>query len=60
MNGTTTIKVWYAEAHDLKISYQTLDLDAEYWVSPIFNMREKGVSLIDSSGQMVKNRRIDR
>jgi hypothetical protein len=57
MNGQVSMNIWHAEANDCHVSYQTLDLEAEYWVSPILTMREQGVALIDNSGQMVKNSR---
>jgi hypothetical protein len=60
MDGQVTMHVWHAEAHGVHVSYQTADLTEKFWVSPIRTMREKGVALIDSSGQMVKHERKDR
>lgn len=60
VRGRLIRKVWHGEAHGVTVSYQTLDLEAEFWVSPIWNMRQKGVALVDSSGRMVKNERRDR
>jgi len=59
-NGTVIRKTWHAEAHGVELVFTTPDLDSEYWVSPIKTMREKGVALIDSSGQMIVNERRDR
>lgn len=59
-NSVVTMKIWHAEAHGMRVSFQTFDLIAEFWVSPIWNMREKGVALIDSGGHMVKCERSDR
>lgn len=58
MNSVVTMHIWHAEANGVHISYQTLDLDEEFWVSPIWTMRERGVALVDSSGTMVKNERM--
>lgn len=52
--------VWTGEAHGVTVTYETEDFEAEYWVSPILNMRQKGVALVDSAGQMVKCERRDR
>lgn len=60
MNGIITMRIWHGEAHGVHVSYRTLDLEAEFWVSPIWNMRQKGVALVDLSGQMVKHERRDR
>ena len=51
---------WVGLAHGVQVSYVSLDPTAEFWVSPIWTMREKGVALVDSSGQMVANNRRDR
>lgn len=59
-NGAVKVHVWYAEANGVSLIYHTEDLIAEFWVSPIWTMREKGVALVDSSGTMVKNERSDR
>jgi hypothetical protein len=59
-NGVEYMRIWYAEAHGVELTHHERDLEAQYWVSPIWNMREKGVALIDSSGQMVKCERRDR
>lgn len=59
VEGVTTI-TWTAEAHGVRLEYVSYDPDAEYWVSPIWTMREKGVALVDKSGAMVKNVRRDR
>jgi hypothetical protein len=56
----TSFVVWSGEAHGVKVAYLTYDLDAEFWVSPIWTMREKGVALVDKNGNMVKNERRDR
>jgi hypothetical protein len=58
--GVTVKHVWHGEAHGVKVSLTTEDLWAEYWVSPIWTMREKGVALVDKNGNMVKNERRDR
>lgn len=60
MNGSVTMHIWQAEAYGVRISYQTLDLDAKFWVSPILTMRQEGVALVDCTGQMVKNERRSR
>lgn len=60
MNDNVGMNVWSAEAWGVAISYQELDLTAKYWVSPIWNMRQRGVALVDASGQMVKCERRDR
>lgn len=52
--------VWFGEAHGVEVQFETFDYDAEFWVSPIWTMREKGVALVDSHGTMVKNERRDR
>jgi len=52
--------VWTAEAHGIAVCYISYDPEAEYWVSPIWNMRQKGVALVDSGGNMVKHERKDR
>lgn len=57
VNGEVVEHVWYGAANGVPIVMVTSDLDAEFWVSPILNMREQGVSLVDSSGQMVINQR---
>lgn len=59
-NGEVIQHVWHARSHGVEVIYKTADIEARYWVSPIWNMREKGVALIDSSGQMVKCERRDR
>jgi hypothetical protein len=51
---------WSGEAHGVIVFHYTEDLTAKFWVSPIWNMRQKGVALVDSSGRMVKNERKDR
>jgi hypothetical protein len=51
---------WTAEAHGVTIEYVSYDLEAVFYVSPIWNMRQKGVSLVDEQGVMVKNERRDR
>lgn len=55
-----TYAIWTAEAHGVRIGYETFDVDALFYVSPIWNMRQKGVSLVDQHGVMVKNERRDR
>lgn len=60
VNGCVVTRVWYGEAHGVEITYRTQDLDATFWVSPIWTMREKGVALVNSHGIMVKNERRDR
>lgn len=59
VNGEVVRKIWHAKAHGVYLSYRTEDLTAEYWVASILTMRQKGVALVDSSGQMVKNERSD-
>jgi hypothetical protein len=52
--------VWKGEAHGVTVVHYTTDDTAVYWVSPIWTMREKGVALVDLTGQMVKQERKDR
>ena len=52
--------VWTGEAHGVKVVHHTTDDTAFYWVSPIWTMRQKGVALVDLTGQMVKQERRDR
>jgi hypothetical protein len=52
--------VWAGEAHGVAIIHVSYDLDAEFWVSPIWTMSQKGVALVDKAGHMVKNERRDR
>lgn len=58
--GEYVATVFYAEAHGVRVSYRVEDPDLDLWISPIWTMREKGVALVDSSGQMVKCERRDR
>lgn len=51
---------FHAVAHDVVVSYITADPTMRLWVSPILTMREKGVALVDESGQMIVHRRVDR
>ena len=60
VHGSWTMRTFYAEAHGVMIDYRTTDLDLRLWVSSIWNMRQKGVALVDSTGAMVKCERRDR
>lgn len=60
VRGDSGYNLWTAEANGCKVSLVTSDLEALFYVSPIWNMRQQGVSLVDSSGQMVANERRDR
>lgn len=52
--------VWTGEAHGCVATFTTYDTEAEFFVSPIWNMRQKGVALVDEHGTMVANERSDR
>jgi hypothetical protein len=52
--------VWTGEAHGCVAQFLTYDTEAEFFVSPIWNMRQKGVALVDEHGTMVANERTDR
>jgi hypothetical protein len=60
LGGEHPYVVWTGEAHGIAVAYLCYDLEAEFWVSPIWNMRQKGVALVDKTGAMVKNERRDR
>jgi hypothetical protein len=60
VNGELMARIWYGEANGTRVKWMTKDIDSEFWVSPILNMRQKGVALVDHSGQMVTNERRDR
>jgi hypothetical protein len=59
-DGDNVVAHWSGQSHGVTVEYETTNVEATFYVSPIWNMREKGVALVDETGQMVVNRRENR
>lgn len=59
-HGDIIRRTWSATAHGVTVYHTTEDLDLTLYASPIYNMREVGIALVDETGTMRVNKRRDR
>jgi hypothetical protein len=57
--GNVVIK-WSATAYGVTVTFTTTDPDLTLYASPIYNMRQVGIALVDETGTMRVNNRRDR
>lgn len=59
-HGKIIKTVWSATAYGVVVTLTTTDPDLTLYASPIYNMREVGIALVDETGTMRVNKRRDR